>query len=418
MPNYKGLFVNLISSWPPRICGVGAFADDTAKALAVYEDDILEIKIHPIDKDGLDYPYPVKDKHIIRQQDSASWINAAEMIIARYRRDMEAGIKNVALLEHEYGLDGNGRDNNYNEVVRRLGKEGVPNIVVLHTVRERPDDYQIDVIRQFGENCDRVIVLTRSSKITLRTVYGVPDEKIVHIPHGIPEFHRTMSKKDAKEKFGLADRIVISTTGLVSENKGLEYGIRGFSKFLKGIEDHYTKRLVYLIAGQTHPDIVKKNDGADPYRDELVRIAREEGLNPMIVTSTEKLTFPDSSVIFLNRHLSDNEFVDMIRASNTMLFPYTNPEQDSSGGLAYSIGLGTPAVSTKFRNAVDMFTDEHGEPDGSGVLIGFRNEEEIAEGLRKALAFENVRKMEERIRDKGGKMGMVCDWETFDKSVT
>jgi len=68
--------------------------------------------------------------------------------------------------------------------------------------------------------------------------------------------------------------------------------------------------------------------------------------------------------------------------------PYLDPEQVSSGNLAYSIGLETPVVATKFRYATDMFSDEQGIPDGSGVLVDPKNDEEIAKGLRKV--FENL----------------------------
>ena len=411
MKQFGGFSVNFISTWYPRLCGIASFTEHTASALDLYEDDIKHIKIHPIDKDGLIYRFPIKKKHVIHQMDSSSWINAAEMIIGRYRRNKAENMKTVAILEHEYGLDGNGRDNNFNEVAKRLKAAGVPNIVVLHTLLENPDDYQRNVIQQFGENFDKLVIITPSCKEILKRVYGIEEKKIVHIPHGIPETHKRMTRRDAKEKLGLENRVVISTLGLISKGKGIEYGIKGFSKFLNIIKPSFREKLVYIVGGQTHPEIQKKYKGKDPYRKKIYKIVKDEELNSIVITGDEKLNFPDSDVIFWNRYLTDNELVELIRASDIMLLPYTNPEQVSSGNLAYNIGLGTAVVSTKFRYAQDVFTDEHGNPDGSGVLVDFKDENAIAEGLRKA--FENHVEIETKAYQKGVTMG----WTVVGKQM-
>jgi len=403
MPEFKGFSVNFISTWYPRICGIATFTEHTIKAISLNEEDIRHIKIHPIDNNDLTYHYPVRDKHVIQQLDSSSWIDAAEMIIERHRKNDAKGIRTVAILEHEYGLDGNGRDNNYNEVARRLKNAGVPNVVVLHTLLKHPDNYQRDVIQQFGEHCDRLVIITPSSKDVLTQVYGIDDTKIVHIPHGIPETHKQMTRIDAKEKWGLAGRYLISTIGLVSKNKGIEYGIRGFKRFLDAVHPDFRERMVYLIAGQTHPEELAKLGGKDPYREMLFEIAKEEGFNPVGIEVTKKLDFPDNNVIFLNKYLTDDEYIELVKASECTLLPYRNPEQNSSGTLAYSIGLGTAVVATKFRYAEDVFSDTHGHPNGSGVLIDFTDEREIANGLREV--FENLTEIEAKTYQKGVMMG-------------
>jgi glycosyltransferase involved in cell wall biosynthesis len=403
MDEFNGFSVNFVSTWYPRICGIATFTEHTITALALNEEDIQHIKIHPIDKNEFTYHYPIRDKHVIKQLDPSSWLDAAEMIIERHQKNDEKGIRTVAILEHEYGLDGNGRGNNYNAVAKRLHHAGVPTIVVLHTVLKQPDDHQREVIRQFGEQCDRLVIITPSSKDVLRQVYGVDEKKIVHIPHGIPETHKKMTRTDAKEKWGLAGRYVISTMGLVSKNKGIEYGIRGFARFLDTVHPAFRERMVYVIAGQTHPEELAKQGGDDPYRDMLYEIAADEGLNPTCVTTTNKLDFPDSKAIFFNRYLTEDEYIELVKASECTLLPYRNPEQNSSGTLATSIGLGTAVVATKFRYAEDLFSDIHGCPDGSGVLIDFSDEAEIAKGLRDA--FENLTEIESKAYQKGVMMG-------------
>jgi glycosyltransferase involved in cell wall biosynthesis len=383
---YTGFHINFVSTWYPRLCGIATFTEHTARALDLYEDDILDIKIHPIDKNGLTYHFPIRRKHIIQQMDSSSWIDAAEMMIGRYHRKKPRGIKTVSILEHEYGLDGNGRDNNYNEIARRLKEADVPSIVVLHTLLQNPDDYQKRVIQEFGEHCDKLVIITPSCKKILRTVYGIDENKIVHIPHGVPEPTKRMGSRDAREKWGLENRLIVSTIGLISQGKGIEYGIRGFSKFLREIKPRYKDKLVYLVVGEPHPEVLEKH--GDSYWRKLYETAEEEGLNPVEVTENRKLDFPESGVVFLRKYLMIDDYIELVKASHTTLLPYLNPEQVSSGNLAYSIGLETPVVTTKFRYAIDMFSDEQGRPDGSGVLVSSKSDDEIAQGLRKV--FENL----------------------------
>jgi glycosyltransferase involved in cell wall biosynthesis len=347
---------------------------------------VLEIKIHPIDKNGLTYHFPIRQKHIIKQMDSSSWIDAAEMIIGRYYRKKPRGIKTIPILEHEYGLDGNGRDNNFNEIAKRFKEADVPNIVVLHTLLRNPDDHQRRVIQEFGDNCDRLVIITPSCKEILKTEYNIDEKKIVHIPHGVPVPTKRMSSKDAREKWGLEKRIVISTIGLISQGKGIEYGIKGFSKFLKKVKPRDKDKLIYLVVGETHPEIKEKFD--DSYHKKLFEIAEDEGLNPVEVSEKRKLDFPKCNIVFLKEYLMIDDYIELVKASHTTLLPYLNPDQVSSGTLAYSIGLETPVVATKFRYAIDMFSDEQGKPDGSGVTVSSHNDDEIAKGLREV--FENL----------------------------
>lgn len=169
------------------------------------------------------------------------------------------------------------------------------------------------------------------------------------------------------------------------------------------IQTDFKRRLVYVVAGQTHPEERENVGFTDPYIEKLVEIATKEGLTPTHIHDPRKLKFPNNNVIFLHTYLTDDEYIELIRASEATLLPYLNPEQISSGTLAYSIGLGTAVVSTKFRFAKDIFTDSQGNPDGSGVLINFRDTEEVAKGLRHL--FENLTEIEAKAYQKGVTMG-------------
>ncbi|MDD5192442.1 MAG: glycosyltransferase [Candidatus Nanoarchaeia archaeon] len=403
---YKGLALNFISTWSPRRCGIGSFTQDTVGALALREEDVKVIKIHPIDKDNLGYIFPITEKHIIRQMDTSSWANAAEIIIARnHKQWSENGLRSITILEHEYGLDGDGEDNNFNLIARRLKEERLPSVAVLHTLLQNPNDHQKRVIQELGENCSKLIIITPTAKDILKDKYNINTEKIEYIPHGIPLENRDISREDMKQKFDLGGKVVISTPGFVSPGKGLEYGILGFSEFLKKVSPDFRKNVVYVIAGQTHPDELAKNDGEDYYRRKLEKIVEENKL--------------EENVIFMDEHLGDRKLYDFIRASDVGIIPYTNPDQISSGILSYFVGIGTPCVSTNFIYARDLFSDGKGMPfhiddlvnsnddnfksEVSGVLVNFNDPDSIAKGSR--YVFENYHTTESNEYGKGVRMG-------------
>jgi len=61
-----------------------------------------------------------------------------------------------------------------------------------------------------------------------------------------------------KEQFGLKNCFLVTTLGLLSPDKGIQYGIHGFGKFLEeSLTERQRENVLYLIAGQCHPDFVK-----------------------------------------------------------------------------------------------------------------------------------------------------------------
>ena len=68
----------------------------------------------------------------------------------------------------------------------------------------------------------------------LRSVYGVPAEKIEIIPHGIPDFP-FVEPDAAKARLGFSGRSVILTFGLLSPNKGIEVMIDAMPAILRAV---------------------------------------------------------------------------------------------------------------------------------------------------------------------------------------
>src|SRR5436853_4676586 len=91
--------------------------------------------------------------------------------------------------------------------------------------------------------------------------YGLTKSPRV-IPHGMPVIE-PHGRQRFKDKLGVAGRPLISTFGLVDPRKGLQYMIEAMPEV---VAQH--PKALYLIAGQTHPDLLRLQGEA--YRNSLV----------------------------------------------------------------------------------------------------------------------------------------------------
>lgn len=138
--------IRIVSTYPPRKCGVGTFARDLANALKNFTGEVGHIRVATIDKDKLPYNIPVD--LIIHQYNPESWHKASEDIVARAR---ESTNPTVVLLQHEYGLDpdkdGNdSRGTNFVAMAKALHKQEFMTLVYLHTVLDSPNEHQKKVM--------------------------------------------------------------------------------------------------------------------------------------------------------------------------------------------------------------------------------------------------------------------------------
>ncbi|MHC4255405.1 MAG: glycosyltransferase family protein [Planctomycetota bacterium] len=156
-----------------------------------------------------------------------------------------------------------------------------------------------------------------------------------------------------------------------SPGKGLQYAIRGFGRFIEeSCTKEQRKKIIYLIAGPCHPEFIKA-EGSRYYReytDSLNKALEESGLN---YCKVEKLTGTDVSgfdVVFLDTFLEEEVLVNFYAATNTVLLPYLNLQQISSGVLADTVGSGRVAIASKFRYAVELLNP--GSRHEKGLIIG------------------------------------------------
>ncbi len=345
-----------LGSYPPRECGIATFTKDVVTSFdAAFGSNSSVVAIDEPGAQGRIYPSNVVARLV--QDDPASYRSVARAINAHPAQLLD--------IQHEYGLFG-GTDGSW--LLDLLQQVRKPVVVSLHTVLPEPKESHRSVARRLCERVDAVVVLSETGKDILHDVYGVDPAKVHVIHHGVPDVPFAPTR-EAKFGLGLGDRLVISTFGLISRGKGLEYGIDA----MRDVVARHPEAL-YLILGETHPG-VRRHEG-ESYRDELSARVESYGLQ--------------HNVRLVDKYLEFDELLSYLAATDVYLTPYLNPVQIVSGTLAYAVGMGKAVVSTPYLYAEELLAN------GRGMLAPFRDPEAIAQALDALLGDPWLRRATER----------------------
>jgi glycosyltransferase involved in cell wall biosynthesis len=345
-----------LGSYPPRECGIATFTKDVVDAYdRAFGFSSPVIAIDEPDAEVRRYPPEVVAR--IKEQSRESYARAAELV----------SVYPIELvnIQHEYGLFGGERGEWLVDFIRVLQK---PVVLTMHTVLPDPDEDYLRVTRALCEQASKVVALSETGRGLLENIYGVDPERLAVIHHGVPDvpFQDTDA---AKASFGIGQRTVISTFGLISRGKGLEYAIEAMRDVVKRHPE-----TLYLILGETHP-VVRRQEG-ESYRESLISMVRDFGLN--------------YNVQLIDKYLDFDEVVSYLAATDIYLTPYLNPAQIVSGTLAYAVGCGKAIVSTPYLYAQELLAHNR------GFLCEFRDAASIASRLNMLLDDPALRRATER----------------------
>ncbi len=332
--------IAFLSDYPPRRCGIATFTADLCEAVALQGDDNYDVFAVAISDLPEGYPYPDRVRFEIRQSVQADYRLASEFL--------NIHPVSAVCMQHEYGIYGGPCGSHVLPLLRRLRR---PLVTTLHTVLKDPTDQQQLVMKEIGRLSSRLVVMAEMAKQILTDVYEVPGEKVVLIPHGIPDVP-FVDPSFYKDQFDVEGKKVLLTFGLLSPGKGLEHAIDALPKILAGHPE-----VVYIVLGATHPQV--KRESGEEYRNSLFRRVEELGIG--------------DSVKFVNRFVELGELCEYLGAADIYVTPYLNEEQITSGTLAYALGTGKAVISTPYWYAKEMLAD------GRGRLVPFRDPDAIAE---------------------------------------
>ena len=354
--------VALVSTYPPRQCGIATFTRDLRGALTAAAPD-LDFVVCAIDRDAMEYGSEVE--FVVRQDSYEDYAKAAAEMA-------DSGVSAV-VIQHEYGIFG-GPDGvwitSFAEVLR---DRAIPYLVTLHTLLAEPSPEQASTLRRLCADAFAVSVFTETARRLAVETGVAPAPRITVVPHGAPAVlyadpRALLADPRAAREIRpevttlLAeshDRRIVSTFGLVSPGKGLESAIKAVVAAATEYPD-----IRYVIAGATHPEVAKRQ--GEGYHRQLVDLVAELGA--------------EEHVCFLDFFLSDVEIAVLLKRTEVFLTPYRSRDQTSSGALTFALAAGCPVVSTDYPYARDMLAG------GAGTVVRHDDPERFGQALCAMLA--------------------------------
>jgi len=330
----------VISSYPPRKCGIATFTNDLVTNMTNADPTIVPRVLVLQNHEKLKYTKPVRiliDKNSINDYIAvADFINSSNI--------------DIVILQHEFGLYGGAFGQYLSVFLKRLNK---PLITTLHTILAKPEKGYWDSFKDVCEYSDLLIVMNKLGVSMLTNIYKVASSKILLIAHGIPDlpFESSSSHKD---QLGFRGRKTILTFGLLGRNKGIEYMLRAMPDVIK-----VDPSVLYIILGATHPEVIKHEGHS--YKNELLGLVDELGIR--------------DNVLFYNHFVSDRQLHKFLAAADIYVTPYLYREQLTSGTLAFAVGSGKAVVSTPYWAAQELLAD------GRGKLVRFRDSRHLGETI-------------------------------------
>ncbi len=356
--------VTLLGNHLPRQCGIATFTTDLAGAIAA-RFPAIDCRVVAMNDAGKRHPYGDRVRFEIAESDIASYRRATDFLNV-------SGV-DVLCLQHEYGIFG-GKAGSH--ILALLSDVRSPIVTTLHTILSEPTVEQRRVMDEITRLSSRLIVMSHRGAELLREVHGVSPAKIDFIPHGIPALPDGAA---SKKRLGVEGTSMLLTFGLLSPDKGIEYVIDALPAVVA-----LHPSATYVVLGATHPHV--KEWHGESYRRSLEDRADRLGIA--------------EHVVFHDRFVSAPELAEFLAAADVYITPYLNPEQITSGTLAYAVGTGKAVVSTPYRYASELLAEDR------GLLVPWRDSPAISAALNRLLgAPDELRAFGARAAELGRDMG-------------
>jgi len=344
MRSKKEIKMLIVSSYPPRECGLATFSNDIVNSVTKVFGKTLPIEVCALQNKNHNFKYGDEVKYIISSSSIKDYHQVAESI--NKRNDI-----GLVCIQHEFGLYGGDFGDYFLAFLLTLNK---PIMTVFHTVLPDPDEKRKKVVQAIVDLSNRIIVLTNRSQEILINQYNAHKSKIIVIPHGT---HAVLweQKKLLKNKYHFSDKIVMSNFGLISENKGIETVLYALPKIVAK-----SPEVIYMVIGKTHPEIINRE--GEKYRNKLMGIVKDLQL--------------ENNVIFINEYLGLKQLLEYLTLTDIYLFSSKDPNQAVSGTFAYALSCGCAVISTPIPHAVEALSE------GNGILLKeFNNAKEFQETI-------------------------------------
>lgn len=345
----------MISSWPPRWCGIAIYAENLVEALRAAGADVHIVCHTDGGRKGERQVYPVID------QGNPGWYWPVLEAVREIRPD-------VIHIQHEFGLFTYFRkpgvydfepQNAFELSVPlfRWRVERIPAVVTYHSVFSHLTFEEASYYDHMFALAAANIVHEPFQKAYLPMNIGrVPDNVFV-CPHGAGRNAASPAvKAKAKERLGI-DRLrpVAGVMGWWEPNKGFERMIRIWPKVVECVPD-----AILLFAGGVRPGSPAGAKTRGVYLD-------------LIAESPAR-----SAIRVVEGAFPREEYLSIMAAFDVAVLPYLHASQ--SGNLAHAYEVGVPVVASSIEGLKSSL-----EASGAGLLIPGRDDAEANEALLEAV---------------------------------
>jgi glycosyltransferase involved in cell wall biosynthesis len=343
-----------ISTFPPSKCGIASFTQDLVSAINYELNNDYLINICALEKSDTERVCKSPVSMVMDAFNFDTCIDMAHTI------NKDATI-DLVCIEHEFGLYGGELGDYLLGFITMLEK---PFIIRFHTVLPDPDKKRLNVVKSIGLLAERVIVMTSHSARLLEEEYQLDVEKIIIIPHGT-HANSKIGAGELKRKYNLKNKLVLTTFGLLSPNKGIEKGILA----MKEIRLKFP-HAIYIVLGQTHPNLLQQE--GEKYRNFLQELIDDNNLQ--------------KNVRLVNEYVPTRKLMEYLALTDIYLFTSKDPNQAVSGTFIYAMSAGCAIISNPFVLAQEMLDER------TGIIVKSGNEHELAKSAIYLLQNKTVRK--------------------------
>ncbi|MBN2807749.1 MAG: glycosyltransferase [Prolixibacteraceae bacterium] len=343
----------VITSYPPRECGIATYSEDLITALKKKFSTSFSFKVCALEAGPKSHRYNNDVSCILDTTDAQEFAKLAHEI------NQNEQIK-IVLIQHEFGFYRT-REKEFIEFLFDVKK---PISIVFHSVLPHPDEIFRAKVRMIAYNCKSVIVMTHHASQILVEDYAIPAHKISVIPHGT-HLVAHLDKDTLKDKYALKGRKVLTTFGLLSSGKSIETTLHALPDIIKT-----SPEVMFLIIGKTHPEVLK-NEG-EKYREMLESTVIKLGLQ--------------EHVRFINSFLALPALLEYLQLTDVYLFTTNDPNQAVSGTFAYAMSCACPIISTPIPHAKEVLTED------TGIIFDFKNSQQLALGVNRLFNDDALRK--------------------------
>ncbi len=343
----------IITSYPPRECGIATYSQDLIKALNNKFSNSFSIKVCALESGDADFQYPEEVKYTLK----TSLAERYERLALQINKDHRI---RIVLIQHEFGFFKK-QEQAFLQLLNLLTK---PVIIVFHTVLPYPDLQLKSNINSIAAACEAIIVMTHNSAGILTNDYGLPKEKISVIAHGT-HLVSHLSKEFLKKKHRFKGRRILTTFGLLSSGKSIETTLKALPAIVETNPD-----VLFLVIGKTHPEVLKEE--GEKYRIRLETMVIQYNLT--------------QHVKFINTYLTLSDLLEYLQLTDIYLFTTNDPNQAVSGTFAYAMSCGCPIISTPIPHAKELLTED------TGIIIDFQDSKQLADGVIRLLNDTQLRR--------------------------